>query len=174
MKKIILIILSIVTLIVLIYLDSKLYYYGQSWFDIYHPLPLKLTPVFRHDFEGGFAIEDQDGFYVISKGTLQYVGSDQKIEVQEILNYGFKNDELIANIIDSNNEKYQISLKQDHSEPGRLIPSIQKRINNAGEDYYWVQIDSNQKQIRRQKLLRNYLLMFSIVIFLVILWYKIK
>lgn len=173
MKNLITIALAISTFSVSIYLDSKLYYYGLSWLDIYNHLPNDLTPVFRYDFEGGFAIEDKDGFYVISEGEHQFVGSTQKINIQQIINYGFRENELVANVINNKNEKYQIILKRNDHDSEQFRTSIQKGFNENMDSYTWVQIADYQDQFSLKKQVRDCFLVLSVIISLLMVYQRI-
>lgn len=98
-------------------LDRQLFYYGKNNFNIYGSLPLKVKPVFRYDFEGGFALEDEHGFQLISRGDCQYVHSDIKLNVKNIIGYGYADDTLIAFIENADGRKYFIEYIKNNKLP---------------------------------------------------------
>lgn len=153
-------------------LDRHLFYYGRNDFGFYRSLPLKVKPVFRYDFEGSFALEDEFGFRIISTGECQYVHSDIKLDVKNIIKYGYTKDTLIAFIENVDGKKYYINcfkninsaIKQD-----MIINISDERVFNYPEKLEWVEIEKNIKYARKVEILRNYTRFVFITLFLVLI-----
>ncbi len=91
-----------------LYFDKILFYYGKNDFTYHNVLPMDMIPRFRYDFEGGFSLDEKDGFGLIFHGECRYAGSERKLDITDILKYGFNNDSLIALVEDRTNKKYYI------------------------------------------------------------------
>lgn len=154
-------------------LDKHLFYYGLNELNIYGSLPLELKPVYRYDFEGGFAIEDNYGFYLISSGKHKYVGSEVEINIVKIIKYGIGDEILIAHVKDSIEKDYYIEFLKNEdiqSKQDILINFITQKDELKLNNYKWFKIHSNEKRIKTLELLRNYtfiVLMLLIVIMVV-------
>jgi len=60
MKTLKILFVSIIALAIIYYqLDKSLIYYGKNDLPIYHPLPFKIVPEYKPEFEGGFALRDK-------------------------------------------------------------------------------------------------------------------
>lgn len=174
MKKT-LIILIISTIIVYFILDKKLYYYGKNNFDIYNSLPLKIKPVFMYDFEGGFYLEDEYGFSLISKGINQYVGSERKFSIREIIKYGYTDKKLIVSVVDSTNKKYFIECIKNTSIKSNQDMIINVLDENAIvniEDYKWIEI--NHEYFKKIEIIRDYILISLILLSCLTIYLRFK
>jgi len=173
-KNFVISIIVIISCIVFYFiLDQRLYYYGKSSFNFYHPLPLKIKPVFRHDFEGGFYLEDQHGFALISTGDYQYVGSSLKLAVKEILMYGYTDAKLIVLVKDTSGKKYFIEYIRNNNLSSKrdMIINIfeSKTFIISKEEYTWVNVENDS--FKRVELLRNYLVVVIIISFLISIYF---
>ncbi len=173
MKKNKIIVISILILVTLYFvLDRQLFYYGKNDIDIYKSLPLKIKPENRLDFEGGFSLEDEYGFSLISKGECQYVHSEIKLNVKEIINYGYNDETLIVFIEDESGSKYFIEFLKNNDIHSKQDISVNIQNESTSidlEKFKWIEIKNNESQIRKLELFRNYtLIIISISILILI------
>ena len=140
-----------------IVLDRDLYFYGKNDLGLYKRLPFNIEPEDRYTYEGGFLLRDGDDFSLVSKGDVQYVHSDIKLTITDILKYGFNENELVAYIQDINGAKFFIKIikndgkliKQD------LIVNILDETKFTGfEKYKWIILKGN-KLVILIELVRN-------------------
>jgi len=96
-------------------LDRQLFYYGKNDLEIHSLLPMNIKPVYRPEFEGGFAIEDEYDFGIVFKGSVRYTNSKVDLNIKDILNYCFDEDKIVVSVVDENNiNKYvEISPNKD-------------------------------------------------------------
>ncbi len=128
--------------------DRHLFYYGKNNFNFYNSLPLELKPIFNYDIKGEFAIEDKHGFYLVSWGKHQYVGSEKEIIVQEIIRYGFTDEKLIAQIADTAGSNYYIEFSSNtnpQSKQGIIVSVWGEAEKPTLEDFRWIKIKGNEK-----------------------------
>lgn len=158
-------------------LDRQLFYYGKNDFNIYGALPLKIKPVFRYDFEGGFALEDGYGFRLISRGDCQYVRSDIKLNVKNITGYGFAEDTLIASVVSIDERKYFIKCVKNNNpafKQDMIINVLEEGVPINQKGLKWVDLEKDRKYIRMVELFRNYSIVMFIVLFLVFVYWTYK
>ncbi|MFO7575032.1 MAG: hypothetical protein R6W67_07725 [Bacteroidales bacterium] len=169
----ILLVLTLVLGVVYFILDRQLFYYGRNDFNLYHLLPLNVVPEQRPDFEGGFGLKDDYGFTIAAKGnTYKFNGKD--ILINEVVNYYFNTDRVIAQVVDVNNESYYVELsgnrdgltKQDIM---AKVWSERDAINLNG--FRCVGIKEREKHIGRLVLPRNFA-MFAVIALFIVLIYK--
>lgn len=174
-SKIAIIFLLLFLLIFYFILDNKLYYYGRSNFHFYHSLPLNIRPVFNYDFGGGFHLEDKHGFWIISKGKHQYVGSELRFTIKEIIKYGYNENELIALVGDDYSNRYIIECMENCSNEVRqeMLIRVWSEKNFVGHTSYKF-IDIDEPFFKKIRLARNYLLMTCVVLFLVLFFLIFK
>ena len=170
MKKyniIISLVLAVMLSALYLYLDKKLFYYGKSDFTYHNLLPMDIQPRFRYDFEGGFALEEKDGFGLIFQGESQYIGSDRKLDIVDILKYGFNNDSLVALVEDQSDKKYYISCTPNKLQDVKRemnVHIINEDSFTADDNLVWVNLHENVDDI---EILRN-LIPIPIVLLLLI------
>lgn len=175
-KNLIIISLILFTVFVTAYIitDQKLYFYGTNSFSFYNPLPLKVKPVFRPDFEGGFALEDNDGFFLVSRGIYLYRFSPIKLSVSKIIGYGYTRDKIIALISDSSEHKYLIEFSQNPN--ASKGPNIIANVFNVNSTinlnkYVWINVensDNSKIEVLRKKLGVLCLVFFILAVFIII------
>lgn len=157
-------------------LDRQLFYYGKNDFNFYHLLPLKIKPNFRYVYEGGFAIEDNYDFGLIAK-KFKYQINDENIEVDEILKYGFNNEELVAQIKDVNGNNYFIKCAKNNNKKSKSELSLtvwnEKMFLNS-EKYKWIEIKNNNGFIEKIEIFRYYISFIIIVLFLFLIYKILK
>jgi hypothetical protein len=140
-------------------LDKQLFYYGKNNLHIYNSLPLQFKPVYRNDFEGGFAIEDNYGFYLISRGRHKYIGTEAEIDIGEIIKYGIDDQRLVAHVVDNAGINYYITFiknKNPLATQDILIYVLTEKENPELNNYRWIEIQNNEKRMRNIELCRNY------------------
>lgn len=178
-------ILTVLTLIIIsvisyfaIKLDKKLYYYGKNIFSFHNPLPLNIKPVFRYDFEGGFALEDEHGFYIISQGKHQYMNSKMEFSIKEIIKYGFTDEKLIALIEDIKGEKYYIECLNNgdkHSKQDMIINVLDEITSIHLEEYKWIKIEHLDKiELHRSLLIFVFVVLLFVLIVSRLNWHMVN
>jgi hypothetical protein len=127
-----------------IYLDHKLYYAGKNNFSLYGSLPLKIKPIFRHQFEGGIYIAEEEGMSLVYIGENRYFDNDIRVNVDSIVKYGYKSDEFVV-YVHNINEKYgfiRFTKNNDHKSKREfyvdLIDIIPER---SMREYHWVELN---------------------------------
>lgn len=165
-QKVLLTIATLILGLTFMLLDGQLFYYGKNYIEFYNYLPFNIRPIDRPKFEGGFKLEDEYGFSLVSNGECQYGLSSEKITVKEVIKYGYKTDELVALIEDINGRKYFIECIKNKDT--LLMQEI--IFNILDEDsfkdyrtYKWIEIEKDNTVL---VLFRN--LSISIFIFLFI------
>src|SRR5450631_2782239 len=98
-------VLIVVLGIIFYRLDKFLFYYGKNEIHIYHPLPFKIVPDYKPEFDGGFALRDKYGDAVAANGIF-YFFNHQKIFIKDLLAYSFDTKEMIVIVKDSTGTKY--------------------------------------------------------------------
>lgn len=164
--KVLLLVLVLILGIVYFLLDKELYLYGKNNLNVYGILPLNIKPVFRYEFEGGFALEDNHGFYIVSKGKHQYVHSEIKLNIKEFTNYYFDKEKLIAQIVNEDNNTYYIEFLRNNT-----LQIKQDIIVNVWDssstlqlhDLDCVKIKDNVNKFKKLELSRNFILIFLII-----------
>ena len=129
-------------------LDKELSYYGRNILSIYNPLPLKAKPVFRYEFEGGFAIEDSFGFYLASQGRNRYVGNEGEVNIEAIIRYGFNDERLVVEVADSIGRLSYVEFVDKRTQSERSIEAkIWMEQDTALEldNFEWIKIKGNEK-----------------------------
>jgi len=177
MKTIIFFVATLILGVLYFTLDRQLFYYGKNDINIYGTLPLKVRPVFKYDFEGGFALEDEHGFRLISRGDCQYVHSDIKLNVRNIIGYGYAEDILIAHIENADGRKYFIECTKNNnptSKQDMIIKVLDEGVRINLKELKWIEIEKNTKYIRKVELLRNYTMFILITLFLVLFYLMVK
>ena len=161
-------------------IDSRLFYFGRSRFNVCHySLPLGLNP----EFWGtdicypmlGFVIEGEYGITIIAKET-KYEFNNVAIEINEVLKYGFNDEQLIALITDVDSNYYYIECSKNtnpFSKKSPLINIYDEKTEINTERYKWIDIKSNEKNINKLMTMRAYLMFFFIVLILVLIFYTI-
>lgn len=177
-KKIIILIISIsliVSLTMYFIADKKLYYFGKNRFDIYESLPLEVKPIFQPSFEGGFALEDKNGFFLVSNGIYQYRFSQTELSVKQVLGYGYKHEQLIVLIKDSSEKKYVIEFfkNPDISQNPYILAKVfySNGVINSNE-YKW--IDVKNGNYADTEILRNRLGVICLVLLAILIYFAIK
>lgn len=160
--------------IVSIGLDKELSYYGRNVLDVYNSLPLKAKPVFRYEFDGGFAIEDSYGFYLASQGRNRYVGNEGEVNIEEIIRYGFNDERLAVEVTDSIGRLFYIEfMEREEVQPEQSLKAkIWKGQDTALEldSFEWVEIENNEDYIRVLSIFRNYSILLISVLCLVFIF----
>lgn len=139
-------------------IDTQLYYYGKNILDVYSFLPHGIKPVFRYDFEGGFAMEDAFGIYIVSRGEHRYVGSEKEINIEEIVSYGFSEEILIVEVIDNTQKIYFVNIqrKRDTRPNEDIQVDILNNLNSIqSKNIEWIQIKNNESYIKFLNLSRS-------------------
>jgi hypothetical protein len=172
MKKtlVIFLVLIVISLITYFALDRQLYYYGKSNFNFYQSLPLKIKPQYwGYDMGNlGFVLVDESAMTLISKGDCQYLGSDLKFTIKQIIKYGYTNERLVAEVKDTLGEKYFIEcLKNDdvHSKQNMIINVWQQKIPLNIKEYKWIEI--KEAYFEKIERIRNYLVITIVVLLLI-------
>ncbi len=163
----ILLALAIILLIFYFALDRQLYYYGRNNLNIYHILPLGIKPVFRYEFDGGFAFEDRYGFRFIRKGEFRHENSNLNIHIAEILKYGYNDNKLVVFIQDINSQELYIECKKKYNNQTKAeIQCDAFHVINLPlyNELKWIEIKNNVKYIHSIGLIRNLSAFFTFVI----------
>jgi hypothetical protein len=162
------------------YFDKELFYYGRSHFDFYNLLPMSIKPEFTNDFEKGFVLMDEYGFFIVSENNSKYTyrsSPDKNIDISKVIKYGFNNERLVALIKDINGDKYYInSIKDvDYETNGKSFLNVINEndfINNSRCE--WVLLENNEDFIGERELLRNRLEMIIVVLVFIIIYLCLK
>ncbi|MBZ5857190.1 hypothetical protein [Flavihumibacter profundi] len=172
MKKLILVMVALIAiaLVTAIAIDSKLYYYGKNAWNIHEKLPLKITPNYLGYGKGnsGFALMDEDEMTLIARGNKYWSSG---IEVNEIIKYGFNKQKLVALVNDSLGNFFYIECSKNnaHSKQDIKIAVLEKSAFLNSEKIKW--IDVKNAPTYAMEITRNYLLIFSIIIFLIVAYF---
>lgn len=166
--------LIILAMILLFIVDQKLYFYGKNDLILYKLLPFNVIPQYWGYNNGnlGFVLE-QKGETVIAKGMRYW--EYPSLIVNEILEYTFDNQKLIALVNDSLGNEYFIICKKTVNTPDFNISVIAKGNFAHPEQYKWIKI----KDVSNQKieLFRNILEILVIVLIVItfsIFWKRRK
>ena len=151
-------------------IDRHLFYYGKNDLAIYNRLPLGIKPEFRYDFEGGFCMNDAFNERFIGKG-FKYRSNDTVV-INEIIEYGFSQDKLIAKTIDKKGNLFFVECSENLDKNAEMrITVIDPKYKIEIWKYKWINLGEN-KLIISIELVRNYL-MFIILGLTIILLVKI-
>ncbi len=152
---------TIILCFVYLIFDYQLYYYGKNDLNIYNSLPMNIRPHYRADFNGGFVLEDEFGFYLISNGQIQYKNSSIKLDVKDIVKYGYDDNIIIVQIINKNDKLYLIKFFPDNK-TDNISAKILNENEKISDKLNWIYLEDNTK-LNAKELLRNYLF-FAIII----------
>ena len=155
-----------------LYFDTELTQYGNSILNINNKLPFNALVKYRSEFEGGITILDSHGVSLVGEG-VQYWESD--FEVDEIIRYASTGNALIVEIIDKSKKKHYIIFEENlNSQNSQEIKA--KEVDSSQfntKEYNWVDIKSNEKYIRVISVLRNWLMVLSLLTSMIFL-YKLR
>ena len=127
---------------------------------------MEIRPEFRYDFEGGFVFRDNHGFSRVGKGSKYW---DFDVEVDNILKYGFNDDELVVQIVDINGDRYFIEIKKNENTQSKLKTEVNvwnELENQNFENYKWIKLKGNEKKIKKIKIWHKYV--FLAIVFLIL------
>jgi hypothetical protein len=179
MKKVnILVILILILGTTFIFLDRQLFYYGKNILNVYHRLPLSIKPEFRNDFEGGFVLRDKYGFSLVNKGICQFVHSDIKFTINEIMRYGFMDDKLVAIVKDSDGHIRYIEFLKNidiNSNQDLLVNLYDNGAFMGDENLNWIDINKdNDRTERRRNIAGLIMIIVFTILFIEILKYLVR
>ena len=140
MKKIILLFITITMIVIWIYIDKRMFFYGKNIFN-YDLLPQQIYPEFRHDFEGAFSIRDKYGFSLLARGFPLANGVEEN--VKNILKYGYNNKSILVFLeTEKNKKKYiQITGNQENRSGLDIDVLTEKTGNKKYYKYKWINIE---------------------------------
>jgi len=171
MKNVTKILVMLILVLVHIGLDQRLYFYGEGYLNLGSSLPLNIKPEHRNDFEGGFILWDQHYMSLVGKG-VKYSNSRKKID--EIVKYGFSDEKLIVLVRDIGDDCYYVEISKNKNPYTRqefsIIINREEAVSNL-DDYQWIEIRGNEKNVVRMVRIRSYSM---IVLILLVLWVSIK
>jgi hypothetical protein len=155
-------------------IDSKLYYYGKSKYNIFNnSLPLGMNP----DYWGadvsfpiaGLTIRDKYGLVLIGKDSY-YLFDGDTIKVSRIIKYGISENKLMAFIEDDNKLNYFIECQKNTSPPTKkeLIINVLNRNIEFEDDYKWIEFEDDKSKISRLVMIRAYTMLVAIVLIIVV------
>ena len=161
--------LIITFLVVAVIIDGKLYYYGRNIWCIHDELPLKIIPQYWGYERGhlGFVLLDEYDMTVVASGS-KYWSSD--IEIRQILKYGFNKDKLVVLVVDTfGRERYVLLMKNDNKISKQYLEiTVFSNVNFLNDrNIKWVDV---KKPTKRLELVRNYLIVFSIILLFIIMY----
>lgn len=163
----IILIISFILGVVYFILDSRLFYYGKSDFNIYNALPLNIKPDYRPDFENGFALYDEFGFTIAAKSNT-YEFENKDVKIYNVLRYCFDNEKLIAFVEDVESLPYSVVFC--HMGVNEIEVEIKNDISDINlKDFKCIEIKDNEKHIKKLELARNYIMFIFIILFLLII-----
>lgn len=174
-KSRVLMLTFIFSIVIYIYCDSQLFYFGKSIFNIYKALPLSIKPSFRNDFEGGFGLTDEYDFFLVSRGECQYYNSPKTIYVSEFIQYGFNTNSLIAEVLDSNHLKYSIKFNRNPNLNAKQkidIRIISDWTPIKSDDFKWIELKNSY--FSKLELVRNYSTIILFLSTLIMLFKKFR
>ncbi len=162
MKKIrLLSAIAIILCFIYLIFDYQLSFYGKNDLNIFSPLPMNISPKYQPEFNGGFVLEDEFGFYLISKGQNRYKNSNMELDVKDIVKYGYNDKIIIAQIIDKNNKLFFIKLSPN-PKTDNISANILSEDEKISDNLDWISLKDSTK-LKTKELLRNYLF-FAIII----------
>lgn len=173
--KLTLILAFFCSLILVIILDSDLFYDGRSYFFANRDLPFEIKPVFDNEYNEGFYFEDKHGFSLVTKGDSKYLINQNEtyINVKRIQSYGYSSNKLIVEVqtaADNNNVYliFQHNKKFDKLDVQLVLDSDHLK---KSPELSWKEINLNESRFKSK--IRNWgiiicivLLIFNIVLFL--------
>lgn len=174
-KKILLTIAALIFALIFVLLDEQLFYYGKNYFEFYNYLPFNIRPVDRPIFEGGFKLEDEYGFSLVSTGECQYGLSNKIITVKDIIKYGYKTDALVALIEDINYRRYFIECiknKDTLSKQDIIFSIMDEDSFKDYRTYKWIEIKM-EKDIILLELFRNLSISIFIISFIALVFISV-
>jgi uncharacterized protein YpmB len=171
MKKRSIIFTAIILILGIVYLviDSKLYHYGKSKFNVFNnSLPLGMNP----DYWGtdvsfpivGLTIKDQYGLVLIGKDSY-FPQDGDTIMVERILKYGIHENKLIALIEARDKHNWFIQYQKNTMSQSKkeLAFSILNSNTELSSDFEWINIEEDRSKISRLVMVRAYSMLILIV-----------
>ena len=157
--------ITLVMGVVYLFIDGQLFYYGKNNLPIYNPLPFRIAPEFRPDFDGGTVLWDEHKEAIVGKG-VKYWSSN--IIVDELLGYGFKNENLIAQVKDTTGSIYYVEVgpnKNSQSRQKIIIAVWSEAEKPKLDDYKWTEIKGNRKveKLESYRFCASIIFIFSII-----------
>jgi len=153
-------------------LDRQLFYYGKNKFNLYRLLPINITPYHRHDFEGGFALMDEYGFTIAAKGN-KYQCQGKEIVISEVSNYYIGTNKIIAQIIDTCNNRYYIEFINNTKNllEHDIITNVWSNEKNIdSNEFKSIGIKGNIRYINGIELSRNLIMLILIILFITLIY----
>lgn len=171
------IVVTFVLITIHLVVDSNLYYYGKSKYNILeNKLPLGLNP----DYWGadisfpivGLTIKDKYGLVLIGKGCY-FVKDKDTITVEKIIKYGIAPSKLIAFIEANNKHNYFIECQSNSCLKFNIIDEDAE----IKSQFKWINIEDDKKKIAELVMLKTYSLLaiiISSIVFVIYLVRKLK
>lgn len=176
MKKGRIMYVAIILILGMVYLviDSQLYYYGKSKYNIFNTsLPLEMKPDYWGADVGfpvvGFVVEDRGGIVIIGKGESFMLDGDT-IKVNHIIKYGVNQNKLIAVIEDSDSRNYFVECQKNTQPQSKRELEINVLDNNSDiqDDYKWVNLIETEGKIYWLVMIRTYSMLIAIALIIII------
>jgi hypothetical protein len=173
-KIIMFIVVTFILITTYLVVDSNLYYYGKSKYNILeNKLPLGLNP----DYWGadisfpivGLTIKDKYGIALIGKGCC-FVKDKDTIRVEKIIKYGITPSKLIALIEANNKHNYFIECQ---SNPQLRVNIIDEDAEIKGQ-FKWIKVEDDKKKIADLVMLKTYSFLTIIISSIVFVVYLIR
>lgn len=156
----------LISLIGVIIIDSKLFYFGKNEFNSFLKLPFDVKPEYWGYNKGqlGFVLTEKEGNTLVAKGVKYWESS---LEVSELIRYGFNNTKIVVVVTDSIGHEFYIDItrnKEGHSNQLfkiRIVPSNEYSVDFSLQ---WINIKGVSTTTLER--LRGILLIFIFFIFI--------